>query len=90
MEETKDSTVKIILLDAPGEVNAYRLNKINSAKKIKVGLEQTVSSVDELIKSSSDFAHVLRDICIKSCVPVINTVSKTPDEVATEIKKLLK
>jgi hypothetical protein len=50
MEETKDITVKIILLDAPGEVNAYRLNKINSAKKIKVGLEQIVGSVDEFVK----------------------------------------
>jgi len=90
MEETKQVDVKVILLDAPGEVIAQRLNKRNSDQKVRAGLEQAVGSVDAFIKGSSDFAPILRDICIAANVPVIDTADLTPDEVVTEIKKYLK
>ena len=89
MEETKEVEVKIILLDAPGEVIAKRLNKRNSDEKVRTGLEQTVGSVDAFIKGSSDFAPILRDICIEGNVPVVDTAEMTPDEVVVEIKKYL-
>jgi len=90
MEEVKEVEVKVILLDAPGEVIAQRLNKRNSNEKARVGLEQTVGSVDAFIKGSSDFAPILRDICIAANVPVIDTADLTPEEVVTEIKTHLK
>jgi len=89
MEEAKEVDVKIILLDAPGEVIAERLNKRNSNKEVKAGLERTVGSVDAFIKGSSNFAPILKDICIQANVPVINTTILNPEGVAEEVKKLL-
>jgi len=89
MEEAKEVDVKIILLDAPGEVIAKRFNKRNSNEKVKAGLERTIGSVDAFIKGSSDFAPILRDICIAARVPVIYTAELTPVEVVSEIKKYL-
>jgi len=89
MEETKEVDVNIILLDAPGEVIAQRLHKRNTNVKVKAGLERTVGSVDAFIKGSSDFAPVLREICIKASIPVIDTSSLSPKEVVARIKELL-
>ncbi len=89
MEEVKEIDVKIILLDAPGKVIASRLNKRNSDEKIKAGLEQTVGSVDAFIKGSSDFAPILKEICMKAQVPIVNTAELNPHEVVTEIKKFM-
>jgi len=89
MEERKEVDVKMILLDAPGEVIAQRLNKRNSNQEVKDGLVLTVGSVDAFIKGSSDFAPILRDICIAAQVPVVYTAELTPDEVVAEIKKFL-
>jgi len=89
MGETKEIDVKIILLDAPGEVIAQRLNKRNSNTEVKAGLAQAVESVDAFITGSSDFAPILRNICIAAKVPVINTAELTPEEVVAEIKKFL-
>jgi len=83
------ASVNIILLDAPGEVIAQRLNKRNADKKVKAGLERTVGSVDAFIKGSSDFAPILRDICATAGVPVIDTANISPEEVVVQIKALL-
>jgi ribose 1,5-bisphosphokinase PhnN len=88
-EEANEVEVKIILLDAPGEVIAQRLHKRNANKKVKAGLAQAVGSVDAFIKGSSDFAPILREICIAAGVPVIYTAGLTPEAVVVEIKKRL-
>ena len=90
MPEAEEIEVKMILLDAPGEIIQERLLRRNSDEKVRAGLERSTSgSVDAFIKGSSDFAPILKDICIKAGVPVIDTSTKTPPEVAKEIEKLL-
>jgi len=82
-------SVSIILLDAPGVVIIERLNRRNENTTVKAGLENAVGSVDAFIAGSRDFAPVLRSICIAAGIPVIDTASRAPDEVAAEVKKLL-
>lgn len=90
MPEAAEVEVKIILLDAPGEMIRDRLLRRNSDEKVRGGLERTVGSVDAFIKGSSDFAPILRGICIQAGVPVIDTSKITPNEVAEEVKRYLK
>ena len=89
MPEAKEIKVKIILLDAPGEVIKKRLLERNSNEKVKAGLERAVGSVEAFIKGSSDFAPILKDICIKAGAPVIDTSNISPNEVVNEIKRYL-
>jgi len=89
MEEATEVDVHVILLDALSEVITQRLHKRNTNSKAKAGLERAVGSVDAFIKGSSDFAPILREICITAGVPVIDTSSLTPNEVAAKIKELL-
>ena len=89
MPEAEEVEVKIILLDAPGEIIQERLLRRNSDVKVRADLERTVGSVDAFIKGSSDFAPVLKEICTKAGVPVIDTSNITPAEVAKEIERLL-
>lgn len=89
MPEAEEIEVKIILLDAPGEIIQERLLRRNSNAKVKAGLERTVGSVDAFIKGSSDFAPVLKEICLKAGVSVIDTSEITPAEVAKKVEKLL-
>jgi broad-specificity NMP kinase len=89
MPEAEEVDVKIILLDAPGEIIQERLLRRNSDAKVKAGLERTVGVVDVFIKGSSDFAPILRDICVKAEVPVIDTSEITPAEVAKKVEGLL-
>lgn len=89
VEMINADTVKIILLNAPGEVVARRLDQRNQDRAVKAGLERVVGSAHAFVESSRNFASELRTICINADVPVIETEDLSPEEVAAKVKILL-